>query len=72
MNIEALKTRFKLMALSVIQFAQQLPDTVAYRTVRSQLIRSATSSAANYRSACRGKSTKDFIAKMGIVEEELD
>jgi four helix bundle protein len=31
--------------------------------------RSGTSVAANYRAACRAKSTADFIAKMGIVEE---
>jgi four helix bundle protein len=35
-------------------------------------VRSGTSVAANYRAACRAKSTADFIAKMGIVEEEAD
>ena len=38
----------------------------------SQIVRSGTSIAANYRAACRAKSTADFIAKMGIVEEEAD
>ncbi len=28
--------------------------------------------AANYRAVCRAKSKKDFIAKLGIVEEECD
>ena len=37
-----------------------------------QLVRSGTSVAANYRASCRAKSTADFIAKMGIVEEEGD
>ncbi len=37
-----------------------------------QLIRSATSVGANYRSACRGKSTADVIAKLSLVEEETD
>jgi len=37
-----------------------------------QLLRSGTSVAANYRSACRARSRKDFIAKMAIVEEEAD
>ena len=37
-----------------------------------QLVRSATSIGANYRSACRGKSTADVIAKLSIVEEEAD
>jgi len=37
-----------------------------------QLLKSGTSTAANYRAACRAKSTADFRAKMGIVEEESD
>jgi four helix bundle protein len=37
-----------------------------------QLLRSGTSVGSNYRSACRAKSISDFIAKMGIVEEEVD
>ena len=36
------------------------------------MVRCAPSSAANYRAACRGKSTPDFINKLKIVEEELD
>lgn len=37
-----------------------------------QLLRSATSTAANYRAACRARSTTEFIAKLGIVVEESD
>jgi len=37
-----------------------------------QLLRSATSVGANYRAACRGKSTADVIAKLAVVEEEAD
>jgi four helix bundle protein len=37
-----------------------------------QLLRSATSVGANYRAACRGRSTSDVLAKLGIVEEEAD
>ncbi len=37
-----------------------------------QLLRSATSVGANYRAACRARSTAEFVAKMGIVEEEAD
>lgn len=37
-----------------------------------QLLRSATSVGANYRAVCRAKSRPDFIAKLGIVEEECD
>ncbi len=72
MEIDALKNRFKQFALTIVRFAEELPEKPAYRTISGQIIRSSTSSAANYRAACRRKSTPDFIAKMGIVEEELD
>ena len=39
---------------------------------REQALRSATSVGANYRAACRARSTAEFLAKMGIVEEEAD
>jgi four helix bundle protein len=35
-------------------------------------MRSATSVGANYRAACRARSNAEFIAKLGIVEEEAD
>jgi four helix bundle protein len=37
-----------------------------------QLIRSGTSVGANYRAACRARSHREFLAKLGIVEEEAD
>lgn len=72
MQTDALKNRFKEFALSIVRFAEDLPDRSSYRTVCGQIIRSGPSSAANYRAACRRKSTRDFISKMGTVEEELD
>lgn len=49
-----------------------LPNNIAGRKIGDQLIRSGTSVAANYRAACRGRSKAEFIAKLGIVEEEAD
>ena len=49
-----------------------LPNTPKGRAIASQLVRSGTSVAANYRAACRGRSKAEFIAKVGIVEEEAD
>jgi four helix bundle protein len=40
--------------------------------IRGQLVRAGTSVGANYRAACRGRSTAEFIAKIGVVEEEAD
>ncbi|MFZ3377748.1 MAG: four helix bundle protein, partial [Chthoniobacterales bacterium] len=42
------------------------------RAIASQLVRSGTSVAANYRAACRGRSKAEFISKLGVAEEEAD
>jgi four helix bundle protein len=49
-----------------------LPDTPVARVIKYQLVKAGTSVGANYRASCRAKSNADFIAKMGIVEEEAD
>ena len=72
MNKEELKDRTKKLALDVIRFSSRLPQKQDFWVISKQLIRSATSVGANYRSACRAKSKADFIAKLAIVEEEAD
>jgi four helix bundle protein len=67
-----LKQRAKAFALRVVKLVESLPRSQTGRTLGNQLLRSATSVAANYRAACRARSNADFIAKMGIVEEETD
>ena len=67
-----LKQRTKDFALRVIRMTESLPRTVAADVLGKQLLRSATSVAANYHSACRGRSKSEFVAKLGIVEEEAD
>lgn len=69
---EELKRRTKTYALRVMRLCDAIPNTPAGRVIRGQLLRAGTSVGANYRSACRAKSPADFIAKMGIVEEEAD
>ncbi|MCK6694080.1 MAG: four helix bundle protein [Thermoanaerobaculia bacterium] len=69
---EELFKRFKQFAIAIILFARKLPKIPEYKTIRDQMIDSATSSAANYRAAGRGKSNADFINKLKITEEELD
>jgi four helix bundle protein len=49
-----------------------LPKTRTAEVIGKQLLRAGTSVGANYRAACRAKSTRDFIYKMGLVEEEAD
>ena len=72
MSEHDLKTRTKAFALRILKLVDALPKTTAGRAFASQIVRSGTSVAANYRSACRAKSTADFVAKMSIVEEEAD
>jgi four helix bundle protein len=72
MNSDALKRRTKEFAKRIIEFCRSLPNNREGRLIGNQLFRSGTSVAANYRAACRGRSRADFIAKLGIVEEEAD
>jgi four helix bundle protein len=67
-----LKERTKRFALMVINIVEMLPKGRTIDVLSRQLLRSGTSVGANYRAACRAKSTADFISKMGIVEEEAD
>ncbi len=67
-----MKLRTKQFALRVMKLVGALPNTQEGRTIGNQLIRSGTSVGANYRAACRARSTADFISKLGIVEEEAD
>ena len=72
MNQELLKARCKGMALRAMNVVGHLPRTIAGRVIADQLMRSATSVAANYRAACRARSKAEFVAKLSIVVEEAD
>ena len=72
MDKDELKRRTKKFVLDVIRLVECLPPGYAGQVIGRQLLRSATSVGANYRAACRAKSVADFIAKIGIVEEEAD
>lgn len=67
-----MKKRTKAYALAIIRLVQTLPNTTTARVIGNQLLKCGTSVGANYRASCRAKSPADFIAKMGIVEEEAD
>ncbi|HZE69556.1 MAG TPA: four helix bundle protein [Pyrinomonadaceae bacterium] len=72
MNAEDLKKRTKRFALRILRLVAALPNTVIGRAIGGQLVRAGTSVGANYRAACRGRSRAEFIAKIGVVEEEAD
>ncbi len=67
-----LKLRTQKFAVNVIKFVEEHPRKHSIDVLSKQLLRSSTSIGANYRSACRGKSTADFINIIIIVEEEAD
>ena len=64
--------RTKAFAIDVVRLVQELPRNRVADVVGHQLLRAGTSVAANYRSARRARSRREFLAKMGIVEEEAD
>lgn len=69
---EALKERTKTFALRVVSFSQRLPNHDAGRIIGRQVLRAATSVAANYRAVCKARSRAEFVAKLGLVAEEAD
>ncbi len=72
MNKIELQQRTMKFAIDIIKLSEKLPNNRAINILLNQLIRSSTSVGANYRSACKGKSTNDFINKIVITEEEAD
>jgi four helix bundle protein len=71
-DAEALKARTKQFGLRVIKLVDALPNTKTANIIGSQLLRAGTSVGANYRSACRGRSKAEFVAKISISIEEAD
>ena len=55
-----------------MRLCRALPREYDARAIARQLVRSGTSVAANHRAACRARSRKEFIAKIGVVVEEAD
>jgi four helix bundle protein len=72
MNTEEMKLRTKEFAIKIAQLTLRLPDNAINRVYKGQILRSSSSSGANYRASVRAKSKPDFINKRKIVEEELD
>jgi four helix bundle protein len=72
MTEKELKERTKIFALQVLGLIDSLPDTRSARVLSGQLGRSGTSVGANYRAACRSRSTAEMISKLSVVEEEAD
>ena len=72
MNQVELKQRTKEFALRVMKLIDALPSGRSGNAIGNQLVRSGTAVDANYRATCRSRSKAEFIARMGVVEEEAD
>jgi four helix bundle protein len=72
MDEKIFKDRTKKLALAIIELVEELPNRRTADVLGRQLLRSGTSVGANYRSACRGRSTADVLSRLAIVEEEAD
>ena len=70
--IERMKHKTKTFAVDVISFCNSLKSDRASSVVSYQIIKSATSTGANYRAACKARSKKEFFSKLCIVVEEID
>ena len=72
MNREELQQRTKQLGLRAMKLCDALPRSRSANVIANQLLRSATAVGANYRSACRARSSADWINKLGVVIEEAD
>jgi four helix bundle protein len=70
--IERMKQKTKVFAVEVISLCKSLKSDRASSVVSYQIIKSATSTGANYRAACKARSKKEFFSKLCIVVEEVD
>ena len=70
--IEKMKKRTKNFAVDVIRFCDSLNKSKASSVITFQLVKSATSTGANYRAACKARSKNEFFSKICIVVEEAD
>jgi len=70
--IEEMKRRTRKFAVDIIAFCDTLKNKKASSVIIYQLVKAGTSTGANYRAACRARSSNEFFSKMSIVVEELD
>jgi len=69
---DELRQRTFRYALRIIAFCRQLPDNWVAREIGRQLLRSGMGVSGNYWSACRGRSDREFIAKLGVSVDEAE
>ena len=71
-SIPDLKHRTKEFALRVVKLFSALPKSTEAQVIGKQILRSGTSVGAQYREACRARSSAEFVSKMQSGLQELD
>jgi len=69
---EQMKQRTHVFAVDVLELLRSIPDTDETRELKDQLLRSSSGVDLNWHAACRGRTHKEFTAKLGTVLEEAD
>jgi len=69
---DELRERTLRFALRVLAFCRNLPSNWIFQEIGRQLLRAGMGVAGNYWSACRGRSDREFIAKLGVAVDEED
>ena len=72
MTQDELKKRTKQFALRIMKLVDALPRSLSGRAIGNPLVRSGTAVGANYRAVCRARSRREFLSRLGVVEEEAD
>ncbi len=72
MNKEELKGITKKFAVDIIKFIESTTNSRSFSVLSNQLLKRSSAIGANYRSACKGKSSAGFLNKIITVEEEAD
>jgi four helix bundle protein len=69
---EELRNRTLRYTLRIIRYCRQLPDVWMEREIGKQLLRAGMGVTGNHWSCCRGRSDKEFLAKLGVAVDEAD
>ena len=72
MDRDELEARTAAFAVTIFDLANSAREKPGGRRPADQLADCATSVAANYRASARARSREEFIAKLGVVNEEAD
>jgi len=72
MRMTSLRDRTRDFAVRIVRMYDSLPKTSLAQILGKQALRSGTGVAANFREASRARSDREFVAKLGVVEQELD